>query len=190
MTKTVSSAASFFDLKAETPKGTQYEFKQLEGKVTLILNVASKCGFTPQYKGLQALHEKYGSKGLQIIGFPSNQFGGQEPGTDEEIGATCQLNHGVTFPLMKKSDVNGDHENEVYKWLKSKKSGLLGMSRIKWNFEKFLVDQKGNVVKRYSSLATPEKIDADIAALLAGSEVAPASPTEPEAEAAGAKVDA
>ncbi|KAL8277169.1 hypothetical protein RQP46_010417 [Phenoliferia psychrophenolica] len=182
----MSSATSFFDLKAPTPKGT-YEFKQLAGKVTLIVNVASQCGFTGQYQGLQALYEKYHSQGLEILGFPSNEFGGQEPGSAEEIQDFCVKNHGVTFPLMEKSSVNGDvipadpwlhtstltfaaqAENEVYSFLKSQKSGLLGLTRIKWNFEKFLIGRDGQVFQRYGSITTPEKIAGDIEQLLAGS---------------------
>ncbi|KAG5221220.1 glutathione peroxidase [Salix suchowensis] len=149
---------TFYDLSATLPGGKPYPFSQLKGKVVLIVNVASQCGFTPQYKGvcdrfivnqvvltpvegLQALYEKYHEKGLEILGFPCNQFGGQEPGTDDEIATFCERNHGVTFPLMVKSDVNGDQSNEVYKWLKERKAGLLGLTRIKilyWRLKKFV----------------------------------------------------
>ncbi|KAM0751430.1 glutathione peroxidase [Meredithblackwellia eburnea MCA 4105] len=174
----MSSATSFFDLKADLPgsKG-QYDFNDLKGKVTLIVNVASKCGFTPQYKGLQSLYDEYHPKGLEILGFPSNQFGGQEPGSDEEIASFCELNHGVSFPLMKKGDVNGDNQSPVYSYLKSQKAGMLGLTRIKWNFEKFLINQEGEVVQRYSSLTKPETIAADIERLLSGGKLSlPASP--------------
>ncbi|KZS92573.1 glutathione peroxidase [Sistotremastrum niveocremeum HHB9708] len=157
--------STFYDLKADAPTG-QYDFATLKGKVVLIVNVASQCGFTPQYKGLQALHDKYKDKGLVILGFPCNQFGGQEPGTDADISEFCQLNHGVTFPLMKKSDVNGDNTNPVYQYLKNEKAGLLGLTRIKWNFEKFLVDKEGKIVNRWASTTTPEFIDGEIAKLI------------------------
>ncbi|KIM40521.1 hypothetical protein M413DRAFT_445966 [Hebeloma cylindrosporum] len=160
------SESGFYSLKAELPGGKEYNFADLKGKTVLIVNVASKCGFTPQYKGLQALYDKYKDQGLEILGFPCNQFGGQEPANDEGIAEFCTLNHGVSFPLMRKSDVNGDNTNEVYKWLKSEKSGLLGLTRIKWNFEKFLVDKNGNVVERWASTTTPQAIDAEIAKIL------------------------
>ncbi|KAH9928268.1 glutathione peroxidase [Fomitopsis serialis] len=157
---------SFYDLKAELPGGKTLDFAELKGKVVLIVNTASKCGFTPQYKGLQALWDKYKEKDFVLVGFPCNQFGGQEPENDEKIAEFCTLNHGVSFPLTKKTDVNGDNTNEVFKWLKSQKAGLLGMTRIKWNFEKFLVDKEGKVVGRWASTTTPEAIDAEIAKLL------------------------
>ncbi|KAF9647963.1 glutathione peroxidase [Thelephora ganbajun] len=158
--------SEFYNLKANLPGDKEYDFEQLKGKVVLVVNVASKCGFTPQYKGLQALHDKYKDKGLVILGFPCNQFAGQEPEDDASIATFCERNHGVTFPLMTKSDVNGDNTNEVYKYLKSQKSGLLGLTRIKWNFEKFLIDKEGKVVNRWASTTTPEAIDAEIASLL------------------------
>ncbi|KAI0367774.1 glutathione peroxidase [Pilatotrama ljubarskyi] len=162
----MSDAKSFYELKAQLPGGKTYDFEQLKGKVVLIVNVASKCGFTPQYKGLQALYDKYKDRGFVILGFPCNQFGGQEPESDEKIAQFCELNHGVTFPLMAKSDVNGDSTNEVYKWLKAQKAGLLGLTRIKWNFEKFLIDREGKVVHRWASTTSPEAIDAEVAKLL------------------------
>ncbi|CAE7148088.1 unnamed protein product [Rhizoctonia solani] len=165
-TPTPSTMSTFYDLKAATPRSEEYSFDQLKGKVVLIVNVASKCGFTPQYTGLEALHKKYKDRGLVILGFPCNQFRSQEPGTDEEIAEFCQVNHGVSFPLMKKSDVNGDNANEVYKYLKSQKSGLLGLTRIKWNFEKFLIDRQGKVVGRWASTTTPESLDSEIEKLL------------------------
>ncbi|KAK9460318.1 thioredoxin-like protein [Lipomyces oligophaga] len=156
----------FYDLKPADSKGEPFDFHSLEGKVVLIVNVASKCGFTPQYKGLEEVYEKYHEQGLEIIGFPCNQFGRQEPGTAEEIASFCTLNYGVKFPVMKKIEVNGDGADPVYQYLKSKKAGILGFRGIKWNFEKFLVDKAGNVVERYSSMSTPETIAADIEKLL------------------------
>ncbi|KAG1798199.1 thioredoxin-like protein [Suillus plorans] len=162
-----SSGNTFYDLKAELPSGQAYDFEQLKGKVVLIVNVASKCGFTPQYKGLQALYDKYKERDFVILGFPCNQFGGQEPGDDAAIASFCELNHGVNFPLMKKSDVNGDNTSPVYQWLKNEKPGLMGLTRIKWNFEKFLVDKNGKVVNRWASTTTPQAIDATVEKLLA-----------------------
>lgn len=161
-----TSSTGFYSLKAQLPGGKVYDFEQLKGKVVLIVNTASKCGFTPQYAGLESLYQKYKDQGFTILGFPCNQFGGQEPANDEGIAQFCQLNHGVTFPLMAKSDVNGDETNEVFKWLKSQKAGILGLTRIKWNFEKFLVDKNGNVVHRWASTTTPASIDAEVAKLL------------------------
>ncbi|KAJ7030380.1 glutathione peroxidase [Mycena alexandri] len=158
--------STFYTLKATRKNGEVLDFSEFKGKTVLVVNVASACGFTPQYKGLQALYEKYKDQGFTIIGFPCNQFGGQEPGTDEEIATFCEVNHGVTFPLVKKSDVNGDNTNEVFKWLKSEKSGLLGLARIKWNFEKFLIDKEGKVVNRWASTTTPEAIDAEVAKII------------------------
>jgi glutathione peroxidase-family protein len=158
--------SSFYSLKAEQPGGKTFDFADLKGKVVLIVNVASQCGFTPQYQGLQKLYEKYKDKDFIILGFPCNQFGNQEPHDDETIGQFCEKNHGVSFPLMKKSDVNGDSTNEVYQWLKSEKSGLFGMTRIKWNFEKFLVNKEGKVVNRWASTTTPAAIDAEVAKLI------------------------
>ncbi|KAJ1664163.1 Glutathione peroxidase 2, partial [Coemansia sp. RSA 25] len=157
----------FYGFGFDLLNGQKYEFSQLAGKVVLIVNVASKCGFTPQYDGLQKLYEKHGEKGLVILGFPSNQFAGQEPGTDEEIGATCKRNYGVSFPIMTKSDVNGKNENEVYKYLKVEKPGLMGLQRVKWNFEKFLVNRKGDVVERWASTTTPQSIESTIEKYLA-----------------------
>ncbi|KAF9243421.1 glutathione peroxidase [Melanogaster broomeanus] len=161
---------SFYDLKADIPGGKTYDFDQLKGKVVLIVNVASQCGFTAQYKGLQALYDKYKDRGFVILGFPCNQFASQEPGDDASIASFCELNHGVNFPLMKKSDVNGDNTNPVYQWLKNEKAGILGLTRIKWNFEKFLVNQEGEVVNRWASTTTPQAIGAVVADLLPGSE--------------------
>ncbi|TFK27748.1 glutathione peroxidase-like protein [Coprinopsis marcescibilis] len=163
---TSPTTSGFYSLKAELPNGKTYDFDQLRGKVVLIVNTASKCGFTPQYKGLQQLYEKHKDSGFVILGFPCNQFGGQEPENDDGIQQFCELNHGVTFPLMKKSDVNGDSTNEVYKWLKAEKSGLLGLTRIKWNFEKFLIDKEGNVAHRWASTTAPSAIEPEVEKLL------------------------
>ncbi|KAJ1818071.1 Glutathione peroxidase 2 [Coemansia sp. RSA 2598] len=152
----------FYSLGFKTLKGEEYSFEQLRDKVVLIVNTASKCGFTGQYAGLQELHNKYSEQGLVILGFPSNQFGKQEPGNAEQIGEFCQINYGVTFPIMEKSDVNGDKENPVFKYIKAAKPSLLGFKRIKWNFEKFLVDRHGNVVERWASTSSPQSIESTI----------------------------
>lgn len=157
---------SFYDLECKDKKSESFKFDQLKGKVVLIVNVASKCGFTPQYKELEELYKKYQDKGFVILGFPCNQFGKQEPGSDEQITEFCQLNYGVTFPIMKKIDVNGSNADSVYNYLKSQKAGLLGFKGIKWNFEKFLVDSNGKVVQRFSSLTKPSSLDQEIQSLL------------------------
>ncbi|CAI4278701.1 BEM_collapsed_G0004540.mRNA.1.CDS.1 [Saccharomyces cerevisiae] len=157
---------SFYDLECKDKKGESFKFDQLKGKVVLIVNVASKCGFTPQYKELEELYKKYQDKGFVILGFPCNQFGKQERGSDEQITEFCQLNYGVTFPIMKKIDVNGSNADSVYNYLKSQKAGLLGFKGIKWNFEKFLVDSNGKVVQRFSSLTKPSSLDQEIQSLL------------------------
>ncbi|ORX91648.1 glutathione peroxidase [Basidiobolus meristosporus CBS 931.73] len=158
--------SSFYELKANDKKHQPFDFATLKGKVVLIVNVASKCGFTPQYHGLEALYKKYKDRDFIILGFPCDQFGGQEPGNEEEISSFCELNFGVTFPLMEKSEVNGDHANPVFEYLKNQKSGLMGLKRIKWNFEKFLVDRNGEVVSRYASTTKPESLEKDIEKLL------------------------
>ncbi|GEQ67650.1 hypothetical protein JCM33374_g1315 [Metschnikowia sp. JCM 33374] len=157
---------SFYELKPKDAKGKEFSFADLKGKVVLIVNVASKCGFTPQYKELEELNKKYAEKDVQIIGFPCNQFGSQEPGSSDEIASFCSLNYGVTFPVLGKVEVNGDNADPVYKFLKSQKSGLLGLNRIKWNFEKFLINKKGEVVERYSSLTKPSTLASKIDELL------------------------
>lgn len=158
--------SKFYELTPKDSKGEPFPFADLKGKVVVIVNVASKCGFTPQYKELEELNKKFEGQDVQIIGFPCNQFGGQEPGSADEIASFCQLNYGVSFPVLQKIEVNGDNADPVYKWLKSQKSGLLGLNRIKWNFEKFLIDKKGNVVERYSSLTKPKSLEAEIQRLL------------------------
>ncbi|KAF9382625.1 peroxiredoxin hyr1 [Podila verticillata] len=162
----MSKVPNFFSLKAVNKSHKEISMADFENKVILVVNVASKCGFTKQYEGLEKLYKDYKDRGFVILGFPCNQFGGQEPGTEEEIESFCQLNFGVTFPLMAKIDVNGDKEDPVYTFLKAQKAGLLGMTRIKWNFEKFLIGKDGLVHKRYSSITTPESIAADVENLL------------------------
>ena len=179
---------TIYQFSAESNSGEQVNFADYKGKVLLIVNTASKCGFTPQYDGLEALYQKCKSEGFTVIGFPCDQFGHQEPGSNEEIEEFCRLNHGVTFPLMAKSDVNGENANEVFKWLYSEKpfagwgesetgkfmDGMLSRNDpdyasnpdIKWNFTKFLIDRKGKVVARFEPVVTPEEIDSQIADIL------------------------
>ncbi|MBR1575305.1 MAG: glutathione peroxidase [Bacteroidales bacterium] len=157
--------ATIYDFKALDNKGAEVDFSQYKGKVLLIVNTASKCGFTPQYDGLEALYKKYKDQGLVVIGFPCDQFAHQEPGTDEEIAQFCRLNHGVTFPLMSKIEVNGDGAHPIYKYLKGEAKGLLG-SAIKWNFTKFLISRDGTRIERFAPTTTPEALDDKIAALL------------------------
>ena len=179
---------TIYRFTAESNSGEEVDFSDYKGKVLLVVNTASKCGFTPQYDGLEALYEKYKEKGLVVVGFPCDQFGHQEPGSNEEIEEFCRLNHGVTFPLMAKSDVNGENANEIFKWLYSEKpfagfgdgdtgkfmDGMLSRQDpdyasnpdIKWNFTKFLVDRKGHVVARFEPVVTPEQMESEIEALL------------------------
>ena len=154
--------ASIYDFSVDDIKGKPVKLDKYKDKVLLIVNTASKCGFTPQYKGLEALYEKYRGKGLEILGFPCNQFGAQEPGTEKEIAAFCELNYGVTFPMFAKVDVNGKGAAPVFNYLKAEKPGLLGSEAIKWNFTKFLVDRKGRVLARYAPNDTPESMAGDI----------------------------
>jgi glutathione peroxidase len=153
---------SIYDFSVDDIHGKPVKLDKYRNKVMLIVNTASKCGFTPQYKGLEALYEKFRGKGLEILGFPCNQFGAQEPGTEKEIAQFCELNYGVTFPLFAKVEVNGGNTAPLYKYLKAEKPGLLGSEAIKWNFTKFLVDRKGNVLARYAPNDTPESMAADI----------------------------
>jgi glutathione peroxidase len=150
-----------YDFFAKLNNGADQPLSGYKGKVLLIVNTASQCGFTPQYKGLQDLYAKYRDRGLEVLGFPCDQFGHQEPGSDTDIRSFCDLNYGVTFPIFSKIEVNGDNAHPLYKFLKSEKGGLLGDS-IKWNFTKFLIDKQGNVVERFAPQTTPEKIAADI----------------------------
>ncbi|WGT64126.1 glutathione peroxidase [Variovorax paradoxus] len=156
-----------YDFEARQIDGKSVKLSDFRGKVLLIVNTASKCGFTPQFAGLEALHEKYANQGLVVLGFPSNQFGSQDPGTNEEIGAFCTTNYGVSFPMMEKIDVNGSGAAPLYRWLTKEKPGLLGSTAIKWNFTKFLVRRDGKVQKRYAPLDTPASLATDIEAALA-----------------------
>ena len=179
---------TIYDFKAESNAGEEVNFADYKGKVLLVVNTASKCGFTPQYDGLEDLYKKYRGQGFTVIGFPCDQFGHQEPGTNEEIEEFCRINYGVTFPLMAKSDVNGDNANEIFKWLYSEKpftgfgdsdrgkamDGMLSRGNpdyasnpdIKWNFTKVLIDRKGRVVARFEPVVTPEDLEDQIVALL------------------------
>ena len=156
---------TIFELKATANDGTEVDLGAYAGKVLLVANTASKCGFTPQYAGLEALHRKYGDRGLVVLGFPCDQFGHQEPDGDAEIAAFCQRNFGVGFPLMAKVEVNGSKVHPVFKLLKKQAPGLLG-GGIKWNFTKFLVSRDGKTVVRFASADTPESMDAAVAAAL------------------------
>ncbi|TVY90172.1 Glutathione peroxidase-like peroxiredoxin [Lachnellula willkommii] len=202
-TRTMASATSFYDFKPLDKKGQPVPLETYKGKVLLIVNTASKCGFTPQYEGLEKLYkavkEKYGSfspsplpfpaqpipffpplefltntkpllteDDFEILGFPCNQFGGQEPGSDEEIQSFCQLNYGVSFPIMGKTDVNGDKANPLFEWLKEEKPGILGLKRVKWNFEKWLIGKDGTVKGRWASTTKPESLQKPIEAELGG----------------------
>ncbi|MFB2871409.1 glutathione peroxidase [Aeromonas jandaei] len=154
------------DLTLQQLDGTPYPLAQLAGKVLLVVNVASRCGFTPQYEGLEALYRELGPEGLEILGFPCNQFGQQEPGDAEEIARFCSLDYPVTFPIMAKCDVNGEQAHPLYQWLKKEKPGLLGLENVKWNFTKFLIDRDGNVVERFAPTTKPESLVAPIRDLL------------------------
>ena len=156
-----------YDFDAQSINGKPVALKQFEGKVLLIVNTASACGFTPQFGGLEKLHESYADQGLVVLGFPSNQFGAQDPGSNDEIASFCQLNYGVSFPMMAKIDVNGAQAAPLYQWLSQEAPGLLGSKAIKWNFTKFLVGRDGRVIRRYAPMDTPAKLSADIEAALA-----------------------
>ena len=153
---------SLHDFKVKNAQGTETDLSQYKGKVALIVNVASKCGFTPQYEGLEKMYEQYKSQGLVVIGFPCNQFGAQEPGNDKEIQEFCKLTYDVKFPIMAKVDVNGDSASPVFQYLKSASPGILGTEGIKWNFTKFLVGKDGKVINRYAPQTKPEDIAGDI----------------------------
>ena len=156
---------SIYDFKAVRNNGAELDFADYKGKVLMVVNTASKCGFTPQYKGLEALYQKYKDQGLVILGFPCDQFAHQEPGNDEEIAQFCEINFGVTFPLMKKVNVNGADADPVFKFLKSRTRGLLGSS-VKWNFTKFLIKRDGTLVKRFAPVAEPASFEMDIEEML------------------------
>lgn len=162
MTSAKDSQATLYSFSVRKADGTMVPLSAYQGHPVLVVNVASRCGFTPQYAGLEALYEKYQAKGFVVLGFPCNQFGAQEPGSNQEIQAFCQKNYDVTFPVMAKIDVNGDSADPLYKWLKSEKPGALGTQTIKWNFTKFLIDKSGRVVSRYAPATEPTSLEADI----------------------------
>jgi glutathione peroxidase len=155
-----------FDFQATSLDGKPVDLAQYRGKALLIVNTASKCGFTPQYQGLETVYRELHGRGLEVLGFPCNQFGSQEPGTEEEIGAFCEKNYGVSFPMFAKVDVNGDDAHPLWKHLKGEAPGVLGLEAIKWNFTKFLIGRDGKVVKRYAPQTKPEEIAGDIERVL------------------------
>ena len=161
------SAKTLYDFSATSIQGQPADFGAQRGKVFVIVNTASKCGFTPQFAGLEQLAADYKERGLVIVGFPCNQFLSQDPGDNSEIESFCQLNYGVTFPMMAKVDVNGAKADPLWKWLKGEKPGMLGIEAIKWNFTKFLVGKDGHVIKRFAPTDDPDKLRADIEAALA-----------------------
>lgn len=156
----------FYDFNVRTITGEEQSMSIYKDKVLLIVNVASECGYTPQYKGLEKLYKTYHDQGFEVLAFPCNQFGGQEPGTEKQIQNFCKVNFGVTFPLFAKIDVNGEYTHPLYVYLKKKAPGILGTESIKWNFTKFLIDREGNVITRYGSSRKPEEIAKDIEKLL------------------------
>jgi glutathione peroxidase len=158
--------ASVYDFTAKTIEGKQVSLGDYRSRVLLIVNVASECGFTPQYAGLETLQRNFGAQGFSVLGFPSNEFGGQEPGTEAEIARFCTTNYGVSFPMFAKVEVNGANAHPLYKHLTASKAGVLGSEKIKWNFTKFLVDREGRVVSRHAPQTTPESLEAAIKALL------------------------
>ena len=159
--------ATVYDFQANSIDGKDIPLSDFKGQVMLIVNTASKCGFTPQFGGLEDLHKTYAGKGLAVLGFPCNQFGSQDPGADGEIAEFCQVNYGVSFPMMGKIDVNGPTAHPLYKWLSAEAPGLLGSKAIKWNFTKFLVGKDGQVIKRYAPLDKPADLAKDVEAALA-----------------------
>jgi len=157
---------TIYDFTVDDIEGRPVKLDRYKDKVLLVVNTASKCGFPPQYKGLEALYRKYKDRGLEVLGFPCNQFGSQEPGNEQEIATFCETNYDITFTMFRKVDVNGEGAAPVYRYLKSAKPGLLGTEAIKWNFTKFLVDRGGNVVARFAPNDTPESIERDVAKAL------------------------
>lgn len=157
---------SFYDHQVTTIDGQTIDLSDYKGKTLLVVNVASKCGFTKQYAGLESLYQKYRDKGFVVLGFPCNQFAGQEPGSEEEIKKFCSLTYHVTFPLFSKINVNGDQAHPLYKYLKEKSKGIFGIGAIKWNFTKFLIDKNGQVIKRYAPADLPEELQSDIERIL------------------------
>ncbi|KAK0652047.1 putative glutathione peroxidase [Cercophora newfieldiana] len=161
----MASATTFYDFKPLDKKGAEVPLSKYKGKVVLIVNTASKCGFTPQFAGLEKLYNTIKQKypdDFEILGFPCNQFGGQDPGSDEEIQQFCQINYGVTFPMLKKVDVNGANADPLWEWLKKEKPGIMGIERVKWNFEKYLLNRDGTVVGRWASTTKPESLESTI----------------------------
>jgi len=161
----MASATTFFDFKPKDKKGNDFDLASLKGKVVLVVNTASKCGFTPQFEGLEKLYKELKAShpnDFEILGFPCNQFGSQDPGTNDEIQSFCQVNYGVSFPVLGKVDVNGDKADPVFDWLKNEKPGIMGLKRVKWNFEKFLVGKDGKVKGRWASTTKPESLKAEI----------------------------
>jgi glutathione peroxidase len=161
------SSSTIYDFEALSITGRPAHLATQRGQVLLIVNTASACGFTPQFAGLEALWQQFRDRGLVVIGFPSNQFGAQDPGTNDEIASFCEVNYGVTFPMMAKVDVNGDAAHPLWKWLSAEAPGILGTKSIKWNFTKFLIDKNGRPIKRYAPTDTPESMRSDIEAALA-----------------------
>ncbi|WP_340021767.1 glutathione peroxidase [Paenibacillus sp. FSL K6-1096] len=157
---------SVYDYEANTLRGEKESLSKHKGKVLLVVNTASKCGFTPQYKGLQEVYDKFKDRGFEVLGFPSNQFAGQEPGDSEDIAEFCEINYGVTFPMYEKINVKGSDAHPLFQYLSNEAPGVLGSKSVKWNFTKFLVDKEGRVLKRFSPQTTPEQIEKDIAKLL------------------------
>ena len=158
---------TIYDFEASSVTGQSVPLSQYRGRPLLIVNTASACGFTPQFAGLQALHQRYGGQGLVVLGFPCNQFGGQDPGSNDEIAQFCSLNYGVTFPMMAKIDVNGAQASPLYQWLTAEAPGILGTKAIKWNFTKFLLGKDGQVIRRYAPQDKPQDLARDIEAALA-----------------------
>jgi len=161
-----ASPSSIYDFSAQLLDGRTVSLSEFRGRVLLLVNTASKCGFTPQYAGLEQLYRAGKERGFAVLGFPCNQFGAQEPGSAEEIGAFCQKNYGVSFPLFARIDVNGPHAHPLYRFLKKSRPGIFGIERIKWNFTKFLIDRQGRVVDRYAPSTPPQKLAAAVEALL------------------------
>ena len=158
--------ASIYDFSARDIDGNERSLADFRGKALLVVNVASKCGFTPQYKGLEALQKTWHERGFEVLGFPCDQFGHQDPGDEAEIRSFCSLTYDVSFPMFSKIEVNGDNAHPLYRWLKAEKKGLLGTEGIKWNFTKFLIDREGQVVERYAPTDTPEAIGKDLPKVL------------------------
>ena len=162
----MSDAKTIADFAAKLPNGEEISLADKQGKVLLVVNTASRCGFTPQYDGLEALYRKFKDQGFEVVAFPCNQFGAQEPGNADEIASFCKLTYDVTFPLMAKVDVNGDGATPLYQWMKDQAPGLMGSKSVKWNFTKFLIGRDGKVVRRYAPTDKPEGIEKDIEKLL------------------------